>query len=71
MNFESFYTGLSFCGQKILLESAGDKKIDAALKSTFKDDYRRTAPLRMAREDVQIVLAHSRRKMEKKKGTKS
>jgi len=49
-------TGLKYLGQKILLESSGRKDIDKALKSTFRDDYRRTAPLEIAREDVQILL---------------
>lgn len=48
-------TGLRYFGQKILLESSGRDDVDKALKSTFKDDYQRTAPLRMEREDCQIV----------------
>jgi len=54
------YTGIKFFGQKIMVESTGDKNIDAAIKSVFVDDYQKTAPLQMDREDVQIALAWSR-----------
>ena len=52
------YTGSKWFTQKIFIESTGDKEIDGALKSTFHDQFHRTAPLRMARDDVQLALAH-------------
>lgn len=53
-------TGLKIFGQKIMIESTGIPEVDKALKTVFHDDYRKTAPLDMFREDVQIVLAWSR-----------
>jgi len=57
------YTSIHFCCQKIFIESTGDKDTDKAIKSIFKDHYRKTAPLRMARNDVQIALAWRNRKL--------
>ena len=50
------YTGIKFFGQKIFLESSGEKETDAALKSVFWDSYHRTAPLRMMRRDVSLLV---------------
>lgn len=50
------YTGSKFFGKKIYIESFGDKELDAALKSTFHDNYHRTATLRMARRDVSLLI---------------
>jgi len=50
------YTGSKFFGKKIFIESFGDKELDAALKSVFNDHYHRTAPLRMARADCQLLI---------------
>lgn len=44
-----------------MLESTGDKEVDKAMKSIFKDDYCKTAPLSMSRADVQVVLKWSRK----------
>ena len=49
-------TNIKFFGQRVYLESTGDKKVDMALKRVFHDDYRRTAPLDMERADVKIIL---------------
>ena len=56
MEVNTVYTGLKFFGQKIYVESTGDAEVDTAMKTVFKDDYRRTAPLRMQRRDVSLVL---------------
>ena len=55
------YTGFKFFGLKIYIESTGDKEVDKAIRSTFKDDYCKTAPLSMSRADVQMVLEWSRK----------
>lgn len=52
----SIYTGSKFFNKKIFIESFGDEELDAALKSAFHDHYHKTAPLRMARADVQLLL---------------
>ena len=57
------YTGSIWLCQKIFIESTGDKEIDAALKSTFHDQFHRTKPLRMTRADVQTVLAWRNKKL--------
>jgi len=57
---EMTYTGVKFCGRKIFIESSGDPRVDKAFVSTFCDDYRRTAPLEMSREDVKLVLGWMR-----------
>ena len=49
-------TGLKFFNLNIWLDSTGDAKIDMAVKSIFRDDYRKTRPLALSRNDVQIVL---------------
>ena len=54
------YTGLKFVGQKIFIESTGHDDVDAAIKTTFKDHYRRTAPLEMRRADVQLICKWGR-----------
>lgn len=38
-------------------EAGGDDEVDAAIKTLFHDDYRKTAPLSINRPDSQIVLA--------------
>ena len=53
-------TNIKFFGQRVYLESTGDKKVDMALKRVFHDDYRRTAPLDMERADVKIILEWSK-----------
>lgn len=53
---ETIETQLKFCGQRILLESTGDKQIDADLRQLFYDDYQKSGPLEMTRPDVQRVL---------------
>lgn len=58
MPTNQIYTGTKWLGQKVLIDSSGDKEIDAALKSTFHDRFHRTAPLDMWREDVQIVIKY-------------
>ena len=58
-------TGCKFFGQKIMIESTGITKVDAALKTLFYDDYRHTAPLEMRREDSKIALAFSRGEFKK------
>ncbi len=58
---QMIYTGIKYFGQKIFIESTGDELVDSALKSTFEDDYRRTGPIEIRREDVQIVLNWSKR----------
>lgn len=50
------YTGSKFFNKKIFIESFDDKELDAALKSAFHDHYHRTAPLRVARADCQLLL---------------
>jgi len=57
------YTGVHFFCQKIFIESTGDKEIDKAIKSTFKDEYKKAAPLTMIRDDVQITLAWRNKKL--------
>ena len=59
MEADKIDTGLKFFNRKIFIESSGDKDVDKALKSTFKDDYFKTAPLEMRRTDVQLILAWS------------
>lgn len=54
------YTGSKWFGQKIFIESIGEEDVDAALKSTFQDKFHRTAPLRTARMDVQVLLKNNR-----------
>lgn len=56
LKVNEIYTGLKFFNKKIFIESFDNKELDAALKSVFHDHYRRTAPLRMARADVQLLL---------------
>ena len=58
-----------FFGLKVYIESSGIKEVDEALKTLFHDSNRRTAPLYMYREDVQLVLAWSRGEVEKKPET--
>lgn len=53
---ELIYTGLRFFGLRIYVKSTGDAEVDAAIKTVFKDDYMKTAPLRMERRDVSLVL---------------
>ena len=53
---DTIYTGTKLFRQKILIESTGDKAVDAAFKTIFHDQYHRTAPLEMRRADVQLVL---------------
>ena len=50
------YTGSKFFNKKIFIESFDNKELDAALKSVFYDHYHKTAPLRMARVDVRLLL---------------
>lgn len=50
------WTGYSWWGQRIYIEATKDPETNAALKSTFKDYFRKTAPLYFSREDVQICL---------------
>jgi len=45
-----------FFGQKIYLESSGNKLVDESLCSVFRDHYNKTAPLTMDREDVRTIL---------------
>ena len=61
-------TGIKFFSQRILIESTGNLEVDKAMKSVFYDDYNKTAPLDMSREDVQIVLRWSRMSAEARKG---
>lgn len=56
------YIGSKWFNQKIYIESSGDDVVDAALKSTFHDQFHRTAPLRMARADVQTILSFQKDK---------
>lgn len=56
MTTDKIDTGIRFFGQKIYLESSGKPVVDAALKSTFKDDYCKTAPLEIRRIDAQVIL---------------
>ena len=58
---ELLYTKLKFFGQKIYLQATKDKIVNDALKTLFYDSYTRTKPLEMRREDVQIVLAYTRK----------
>ena len=55
-------TGENFFGLKIILESSGEAKVDAAIKTLFHDQYRRTSPLGIDREDSQIVLKWMKKK---------
>lgn len=55
-------TGIKFFSQKILIESTGDDEVDAAIKTLFHDDYRKTAPLSINRPDSRIVLAWIKKK---------
>ena len=64
----SIYIGSKFFNKKIFIESFDDKELDAALKSVFYDHYRRTAPLRMARADVQLLLNSEEPVKEQKAG---
>jgi len=48
-------TKIRFFGQKILIESSGDKEIDKALRSAFEDSYWRTG-ISARRFDVQLLL---------------
>lgn len=59
-------TGQKFFGLKIMLDSTGIDEVDAALKTMFKDQYRRTAPLSVLRPDCQVVLAWVRGDISKK-----
>jgi hypothetical protein len=63
-NKPTFYTGIKFFGQKILIESTGKEDVDVAMKQLFHDDYKNTASLDLIREDVQLVLAWSRDELE-------
>ena len=56
MNVNTIYTGSNFFTKKIFIESFDDKELDAALKSVFHNHYHKTAPLGMARADVQLLL---------------
>jgi len=56
MQTNTINTGIKFCGLKIMIESSGDPEIDAAIKTMFKDQYLKTAPLRMERRDVSLVI---------------
>lgn len=58
-------TKIRFFGQKILLESSGSTEIDKALKSTFKDDYLKIAPLQISRDDCQVLLKWIKGKVKK------
>ena len=58
------YTGSIFFGQKIFIESTGDKDVDKAIKATFHDNYHKTAPLKIARDDVQLALNWRNKKVE-------
>lgn len=60
------YTGSKFFNKKIFIESFDNKELDAALKSVFHDHYHGTAPLRMARADVQMLLNSDKKKIEQK-----
>lgn len=60
LEVNTIYTGIKFCRRKVLIESTGDKEVDAALKKIFHDKFHCTAPLTMARDDVQFVLAWMR-----------
>lgn len=55
------YTGLQFFSLKIWLDSTGEPEVDKAVKSVFKDDYYKTAPLTIrSRPDVKLLLEWSR-----------
>jgi len=54
------YTGEKFFGKKLFIESFDNKEADEALKTVFHDHYHKSAPLRMAREDVQMLLNFQR-----------
>lgn len=54
------YIGFRWMGQRLYLESTGMEKVDDAMKTTFCDDWRRTAPLTVTRADCKLVLAWSR-----------
>ncbi len=54
------FTGSKWCGQRIYIKSTGDDMLDNALKSTFHDQFHKTAPLEMRRADVQFVTAFAR-----------
>jgi hypothetical protein len=59
-------TGIKFFTQRIFIESTGDEETDVALKSVFYDDYNKTSPLELRREDVQKCLAWRNRESEAK-----
>jgi hypothetical protein len=50
------YVDLKFMGLKVFLESTGDKQVDRAIRTVFRDDFTKSAPLSMDREDVKLVL---------------
>lgn len=52
-------TVFKFFGQKVFIESTGNKQIDADLKVLFMDSYITKKPVEMRREDVKRVLAWS------------
>ncbi|KKK77348.1 hypothetical protein LCGC14_2854530 [marine sediment metagenome] len=56
MENDIIFTGIRFFGQKIYIESTRDSKVDEALVSVFKDDYRKTSPLDMNRPDSKVIL---------------
>lgn len=62
---DQIYTKLRWCGQRIYIEATDNKFVNAALVTTFKDDWRKTAPLDMSRADVKLVTAWARNKPRK------
>ena len=66
MNDKQIKAKDKFFGLNVYIDSSGIKEVDEALKTLFHDGNRRTAPLYMYREDVQLVLAWTRGEVEKK-----